>query len=110
MANSISPEDLDKKRQEIAKLREKIAAEESTQAEAVSAQAREIEAARLDAEAARLEAELAAAKEASKRTVVKEGAAGPLAQAREQLQFSQQQAVTSVPVDTNAGNKSGDEN
>jgi sugar/nucleoside kinase (ribokinase family) len=101
---AVTEQDLQKKREKADKLREQIAEAEAQASSAVTNQSNEIEAAQLDAETARLEAQLARAKAAAKVTVVKEGTAGPLAAAKEQLEAAQAAKDAPVgPVDTNVG-------
>ena len=98
-SSSVSDEDLDAKRAKAEKLREQIAAAQSDKATKVAAAENEIVGAQLDAEVANLEAQLARIKGESSVKAVKEGAAGPLAQAKEQL--AQAQAIAdgaSVPL------------
>lgn len=106
MADSVTDEDLQKRRDRIAKLQADLAEAEATRAERESDERRKIEATQLDAEIARLEARVQRAKEASKASAVKEGSSGPLAQAKAQLAAAQKLAEQPVgPVDTNADAK-----
>lgn len=99
---ALTDKDLEQKREKNARLREQIAEQEAKAASAAQDQTMQIEASQLDAETARLEAQLAAAKEAAKVSVAKEGAATPLAAAREQLEAAQAGITPpGVAVDTN---------
>jgi hypothetical protein len=106
----VTEKDLEKKRDRIAKLREQVANEELKVATNAAEQSNEIEIRQLEAEEARLEAQLAAAKEATKKSVATEGAAGPLAAVTEQLEAAQAEVTPpGVAVDTNAGTASDEE-
>lgn len=103
---TLTDKDLEQKREKNAKLREQIAEQGTKAASVAQDQTLQIEAAQLDAETARLEAQLAAAKEAAKVSVAKEGAAAPLALAKEQLKAAQSGVTPpGVAVDTNADAK-----
>lgn len=90
-----SQEELAKKGEHVQKLREQVAAEEAKRLERESGLANEITAQQLDAEAARLEAQLAMAKQANRASAVKEGASGPLAAAKAEMEaaVAQQKAA-----------------
>lgn len=105
-----SQEDLQKKRDKAEKLRAQIAEAETAAATSAQDQSNLIEGAQLDAEVARLEARLAQAKAAAKVSVAKEGAAGPLAAVKDQLEAAEAAKSNTVgPVDTNAGVTSDDD-
>lgn len=100
---TLTDKDLEQKREKNAKLREQIAEQGAKAASVAQDQTMQIESSQLDAETARLEAQLAAAREAAKSSVVKEGASTPLAAAREQLAAAQAGVTPpGVAVDTNA--------
>lgn len=95
----VTDEDLARKRERVSKLRDQLAEAEATRTNRVLDTDREIEAARLDAEEKRLEAQLSQAKEAAKVSVVKEGASGPLAQAKEQMKQAEAQSAARAKTD-----------
>jgi len=100
----ISEEDLQKRRDKADKLREQIAAAEAAATSHVQDASNEFEAAQLDAEVARLETRLQHAKAAAKISVAKDGASGPLAAVKEQLEAAVAAKDNPVgPVDTNVG-------
>lgn len=85
MAN-VTDKDLEAQRARVDKLRDQLAAEQSKATEGQTDLHNEVELTQLQAEEARLQTELAAAKEATKKGALRDGAAVPLAQAKEQME------------------------
>ncbi len=83
MAN-ITPDELEKKRQEVEKLRGQVAGEESKRDAHVVQTSLNIEAADLDAEDARLRAQLETARAIASSSAIKEGAADLLSTVKEE--------------------------
>lgn len=92
---AVSDEDLQKIRDDNEKKREQLLDAQSKQSEQVAARNREIEALQLQAEGVRLDAQLTAAKEASKVSTTKEGAANVLDAAKAELENAK--AVAEAP-------------
>jgi hypothetical protein len=91
MAQTVSDEELEAKRDKVAKLREQIQTETAKASGRLREQENAVEAAQLDAEAARLEVQLYSAKEAAKVGTVREGVEPVVASAKEQMEAAQAQ-------------------
>lgn len=119
MAETVSDKELEAKRAKVAKLRDQITDAESKAAAQVRDQENTIEAAKLDAEAARLELQLEEARQRAKSSTVKEGVAGPVESAKEQMKRAEAQlaaakgdgepgAPKDPPPDEDSGDKADD--
>lgn len=91
MAQTVSDEELQAKRDRVAKLREQLANEEAKASVRVREQENAIEAAQLDAEEARLQLQLHNAKEGAKVASVKQGVEPVLTSAKEQMRLAEAQ-------------------
>ena len=89
MAQTVSDEDLAKQQERVNKLRQQVAEAEATRTAREREQANAITMEQLKAEEARLQANLDAAKAGGSASAVKEGASGPLEQAREDRQTAE---------------------